>query len=271
MALDIWHRITCAQGNTRCVSAYIMREKNEENERKCSGKATRVRQNFRQKSERSHRPDEDLRAFTTLCSTTPHTHHCVDPTARREEKAHGEYLDVGDHSVDLQAEERHVQRAMPNVPTEQRSGSQRRPASGVSESRGRRTVMAVAWWSDRPSIRAVSCSAVRRCRSPRRSEQVCESPMAAPSRRTPKLSFSCCAAWSKVCWSEASRVRGGSRRHRARRRSAAQLGLRPFGFRRAAQLQRGGLLGWSGLRGGSSSGLLGGSGLSGESALLRER
>ena len=136
-------------------------------------------QNFRQKSERSHRPDEDLRAFTTLCSTTPHTHHCVDsmqvcgvlqllaepsrisgrwlPTcfplrarhatfhswqndgrlrayseaqrdvprsayvhlasaARPEENAHGEYLDVGDHSVDLQAEERHVQRAMPNVP-----------------------------------------------------------------------------------------------------------------------------------------------------------
>ena len=52
-----------------------MREKNEENERKCSGKARRVRQNFRHKSERSHRPDEDLRAFTTLCS---HTHHCVD-------------------------------------------------------------------------------------------------------------------------------------------------------------------------------------------------
>ena len=99
--------------------------------------------------------------------------------------------------------------------------------------------MAVAWWSDRPSVRAVSCSAVRRCRSPRRSEQVCESPMAAPLRRTPKLSFSWCAAWSKVCWSEASRVRGGSRRHRA----TPQLGLRPFGFRRAAQLQRGGLLG----------------------------
>ena len=70
-----WHRITCAQGNTRCVSAYIIREKNEKNERKCSGKARRVRQNFRQESERSHRPDEDLRAFTTLCS---HTHHCVD-------------------------------------------------------------------------------------------------------------------------------------------------------------------------------------------------
>ena len=77
---------------------------------------------------------------------------------RREEKAHGKYVDVGDHSVDLQAEERHVQRAMPNVPTEQRSGSQRRPASGVSESRGRRTVMAVAWWSGRPSVRAVSFS-----------------------------------------------------------------------------------------------------------------
>ena len=35
---------------------------------------------------------------------------------RREEKAHGKYADVGDHSVDLQAEERHAQRAMPNMP-----------------------------------------------------------------------------------------------------------------------------------------------------------
>ena len=73
-----WHSttmapITRAKGHTRCVSAYIIREKNEENERNCSGKARRVRQNLgKSQKDRTALTDEDLRAFTTLCWSGRH-------------------------------------------------------------------------------------------------------------------------------------------------------------------------------------------------------